>query len=105
MRLWYCIIGAVLIVMAIIGLVTYSGKKSDEAALELIRGEAGRTLDTRCVQALERVFSRPQAQPGAEAQAPTAAPAAPAGAPQAVPLLPSIPTVYASDPGRIVRRP
>ena len=32
MRLWYWSIGAVLIVMAIIGLVTYSGKKEDEAA-------------------------------------------------------------------------
>ena len=32
MRLWYWIIGAFLIVLAIIGLVTYSGKKDDEAA-------------------------------------------------------------------------
>ena len=32
MRLWYWIIGAFLIVLVIIGLVTYSGKKDDEAA-------------------------------------------------------------------------
>ena len=32
MRLWYWIIGAFVVVLAIIGLVTYSGKKDDEAA-------------------------------------------------------------------------
>ena len=32
MRLWYWIIGAFVVVLAIIGLITYSGKKDDEAA-------------------------------------------------------------------------
>ena len=32
MRLWYWIIGGVVLVLAIIGLITYSGKKDDEAA-------------------------------------------------------------------------
>ena len=31
-RLWYWIIGSFLVVLAIVGLVTYSGKKDDEAA-------------------------------------------------------------------------
>ena len=31
-RLWYWIIGSFLVVLAIVGLVTYSGKKEDEAA-------------------------------------------------------------------------
>ena len=32
MRLWYWILGAFLIVLAIIGLITYAGKKEDEEA-------------------------------------------------------------------------
>jgi hypothetical protein len=32
MRLWYWIIGAVVVLLAIVGLITYSGKKEDEAA-------------------------------------------------------------------------
>jgi HD domain-containing protein len=90
---------------ALVSTRVYRGAWTHEAAMELITGEAGRTLDARCVQALARVFAREQAQAGAGADAPTTAPAAPTGAPQAAPLLPSIPTVYASDPGRIVRRP
>ena len=31
-RLWYWIIGSFLVVLAIVGLVTYSGKKDDEGA-------------------------------------------------------------------------
>ena len=32
MRLWYWIIGAVVVLLAVVGLITYSGNKDDEAA-------------------------------------------------------------------------
>ena len=72
------------------------------AGAERIRSESGAAFDARCVQALEQVISRPEAQTQ-EADAATDEVVKPPAVRQTVPLLPSIPTVYASDPGRIVR--
>jgi HD-GYP domain-containing protein (c-di-GMP phosphodiesterase class II) len=87
---------------ALVSTRAYRGAWTHEAALELIRSESGTAFDPRCVQALEQVLARP----GAQAEEPRAAAGEvtkPSTVPEAVPLLPSIPTVYASDPGRIVR--
>jgi hypothetical protein len=90
---------------ALVSTRAYRGAWTHEAAFELIHGETGTAFDARCVQALERMLSRPEVRPDASPSEEPAAVARPAAAPETVPLLPSIPTVYASDPGRIVRRP
>jgi HD-GYP domain-containing protein (c-di-GMP phosphodiesterase class II) len=87
---------------ALVSTRAYRSAWTHEAAVELIRSESGSAFDPRCVQALDHVLSQPDAR--ADEAVPAASDAAlPSGSPQAVPLLPSIPTVYASDPGRIVR--
>jgi hypothetical protein len=87
---------------ALVSTRAYRSAWTHEAALELIRSESGTAFDPRCVQALERVLSRPDARAG-ETEPAAVEVAKPSAAPQAMPLLPSIPTIYASDPGRIVR--
>jgi hypothetical protein len=85
---------------ALVSTRAYRGAWTHDEALEHIRGETGTAFDQRCVQALEDLLSRPRARAdGTRAPEPEAAP--PASAPQPAPLLPSMPTVYASEPGRI----
>jgi hypothetical protein len=88
----------------------YRDAWTHEQAMALLEGETGSSLDSRCVAALKGVLDQKATQP-----VPVAPPAVrdvPAVAsptrheePVTAPLLPSVPTVFAGSPGRIVRKP
>jgi hypothetical protein len=92
---------------ALVSTRVYRDAWAPDDALGLLRAESGTAFDRRCVQALETVLEqaaaeRPAGEPARDdGRAPVSAPAA--GEP--LPLLPSVPTVYAGTPGRIIRKP
>jgi HD-GYP domain-containing protein (c-di-GMP phosphodiesterase class II) len=94
---------------ALVSTRVYRDAWTHEAALELLRSDAGKELDTHCVEALEKVLEEADAKAPPQ---PVHAPAEPepdatplVEEPVTTPLLPSVPTVFAGTPGRIVRRP
>ena len=76
-----------------------------------MQGEAGNSLDARCVAALEGVLEQIATEaPPADGRTQLRGAiigATPRGhaEPVATPLLPSVPTVFAGSSGRIVRKP
>jgi hypothetical protein len=78
----------------------YRDAWSHEQAMDLLRRESVSELDPRCVDALERVLARDAKEEPATRPAPAVRVAA-----EVTPLLPSVPTVFAGTPSRILRRP
>jgi hypothetical protein len=68
--------------------------------MDLLRRESVSELYPRCVDALERVLARDAKEEPATRPAPAVRVAA-----EVTPLLPSVPTVFAGTPSRILRRP
>jgi HD-GYP domain-containing protein (c-di-GMP phosphodiesterase class II) len=86
---------------ALLSTRVYRDAWTHEQAMALLHAEAGIALDRRCVEALEQVLAE---RSGAVA-APRIRESVPSEAGEVIPLLPSVPTVFAGAPSRIVRRP
>ncbi len=78
----------------------YRDAWSHEQAMGLLHRESVSELDPRCVEALERVLARDAKDERTARPAP-----AERAATEVTPLLPSVPTVFAGTPSRILRRP
>ena len=95
------ILGACDVYDALISTAVYRDAWTHEQALALLRSESGTAFDPGCVEALEAILARPEHTAVTEPIPPPVA----ARVPLVEPLLPSVPTVFASVPARIVRRP